>query len=270
MLFEVLKKQRLKEYSFVSPHCISIFGDTSSLNEAVVDVLECNLRKTLNDKNSKPLGLATGKTMRPIYASLLNRLRNWSGPEIELLKDKWCSFNLDEYVGIQPQDLNSFTAYMWKNLGDPLGLKKHQINVPNGNTNDPKSEALFYSEELIKKGGLGLQLLGMGLNGHIGFNEPPCGLDSQCRVVLLSECTKKQNANDFSCDNNNLPKYAITLGIKEILAAEEIHLIVTGESKSRILRSLLTALPNDNLPASWLKRHMNLYIWVDKQAMILI
>ena len=114
---------------------------------------------------------------------------------------------------------------------------------------------------------MGLQLLGLGSNGHVGFNEPPCGPLMACRVVQLSAATRQQNAGLFGGDPQRVPEAAITLGLKEILAAEEIHLVVTGSGKAAILKKLLDDEPSEQLPASWLRQHPRVWLWVDRAAM---
>ena len=114
---------------------------------------------------------------------------------------------------------------------------------------------------------MGVQLLGLGSNGHVGFNEPPCGAQVGCRVVKLSAATRAQNAGLFGGDPQQVPEAAITLGLKEILEATEIHLVVTGSGKAAILQKLLQEGPSEQLPASWLRQHGRVWLWVDRAAM---
>ena len=116
--------------------------------------------------------------------------------------------------------------------------------------------------------GIGLQVLGLGGNGHVGFNEPPCGPDVPCHVVTLSAETRHQNAALFGGDPTAVPEQAISLGLREILAADEIHLLVTGSGKASILRRLIrSSEPNEHLPASWLRQHDCVSIWADADAL---
>jgi glucosamine-6-phosphate deaminase len=115
-----------------------------------------------------------------------------------------------------------------------------------------------------------VQLLGLGSNGHVGFNEPPCGRERVCRVVELSEATRRQNAGLFGGDPAAVPPRAITLGLKEILAAEQIHLVVTGRGKAPILGRLLAMdQPDPAVPASWLLEHPQFSLWADADALSL-
>tara|TARA_Y100001968_G_C19433640_1_gene758397 strand:+ start:273 stop:1118 length:846 start_codon:yes stop_codon:yes gene_type:complete len=248
------------------PKRIFIYNDSASLSEAIVNSLERKLRERLLENSPKPLGLATGRTMEPIYKALVRRLMTWSKVERDKLLDTWCSFNLDEYIGISANDSKSFRSYMIKNLASPLGLNLEKLKIPLSQTDNPTEEANSYKNQLNRFGGIGLQLLGLGKNGHIGFNEPPCEKNASCRVEKLSFSTREQNAYAFHCDLNKVPSHAITLGLREILDSDEIYLIVTGKEKSSILSDLFISPVSPNLPASWLRFHKEVYIWTDKSA----
>ena len=215
----------------------------------LVDQLERSLRQILqNPAASRPLGLATGRTMEPLYAALVERLLRWPSPDLAALRRSWCSFNLDEYLGLPAGDPRSYRTFMDDRLGRPLALPA----------------------ALQAKGGIGVQLLGLGSNGHVGFNEPPCGREQACRVVELSEATRRQNAGLFGGDPAAVPPWAITLGLKEILAAEQIHLVVTGRGKAPILGRLLAMdQPDPAVPASWLLEHPQVSLWADADALSL-
>ena len=249
------------------PRRLVVKKKSSDLIEAVVDVLEERLRMRLSECKPKPLGLATGRTMRPLYKELVARLQSWPVPRLEKLLDNWCSFNLDEYVGLSASDSESFITYMTQYIGHPLKLSPDKLRVPNGRSGDPQREASSYREELRICGGVSIQILGLGVNGHLGFNEPPCGPDTSCRVVNLSPSTREQNAFAFHGNPDLVPSHAITLGLEEILSADEIHLIVSGESKAEIVSSLLAQPASDSLPASWLKQHPNVFLWADYSAL---
>ena len=235
--------------------------------EAVVDALEQRLQRRLRASTPKPLGLATGRTMEPIYAALVARLQDWPAAALEQLRRGWLSFNLDEYVGLGADDARSFSAYMARHLGEPLRLSPQQLHLPDGESADPQQQACRYADQLQSFGGVGVQLLGLGSNGHVGFNEPPCGPDASCRVVSLSKSTRQQNAAAFGSDPSKVPLKALTLGLREILEADEIHLIVTGKAKAEILKQLLNSPCTDQLPASWLRHHPRVALWVDQAAL---
>ena len=193
---------------------------------AVVDVLDASLQRSVEQQRIRPLGLATGSTMEPLYAALCERLRAWPAQPLQWLREHWCSFNLDEYVGLPAADPRSFAAYMQTHLADPLMLPSDRLRLPDGMARDAESEARRYSTALRQAGGIGCQLLGLGSNGHVGFNEPPSGVDSPCRVVTLQSATRIQNAEAFGGDPEAVPRQAITLGLQEILSADVIHLLI--------------------------------------------
>ena len=248
------------------PYKITVRKNLNSLVEAVVDAIEDRLRKRLYLRIPKPLGLATGRTMVPVYSSLVSRLKSWPSADLEKLLKGWSSFNLDEYVGLADEDPQGFKSYIMRHLGRPLMLRTDQLKLPNGAGNNPHYQAACYLDQLEKDGGISFQLLGLGSNGHVGFNEPPCGADSSCRVVSLSDSTREQNAFSFGHDVNQVPVQAITLGLKEILVSEEIHLIVTGSSKRQILNKFLYSACMQELPASWLRLHDRVFLWADEEA----
>ena len=154
---------------------------------------------------SRPLGLATGRTMEPIYALLAERVARQPPVDQERLRRGWLSFNLDEYVGLAAADPRSFTAAMARHLVGPLGLEAAAVRLPDGTAPDPQAEAQRYAAAVAAAGGIGLQLLGLGLNGHVGFNEPPCSPESRCRCLHLSEATRLQNAAAFGGEATAVP-----------------------------------------------------------------
>ena len=247
------------------------FEAPQSLCASLVDVLEYELRQRLKAGSSLcPLGLATGRTMEPVYAGLVQRLQGWSAIDRERLSVVWSSFNLDEYVGLAPGDGHSYRAFMAVHLGQPLQLPVASLHLPDGQAMVPEVAAAVYGRAVRASGGLGLQLLGLGTNGHVGFNEPPCGPEGSCHVVTLSQATRQQNAGMFGGDSSVVPRQAITLGLAEILAAREIHLVVTGRSKAPVLARLLAMQrPDPSLPASWLLEHPRVQLWADAAALSL-
>ncbi len=242
---------------------LEVFPDGEQLSEAVADVLLDHLFLP----QSLPLGLATGRTMVTVYAALRRRLAALAPAERARLLAGWRSFNLDAYVGLPRHDPRSFAAEMEARLIAPLGLSPEQVALPDGLAADPQAEASRYSAALEAAGGVGLQLLGLGNNGHVGFNEPPCEASQRCHVVELDAATRAQNAPAFGGDPEAVPRRAITLGLAEILAAQRILLVVSGASKGPILRRLLEEPPNAQLPASWLQQHPRLRLMVDRAAL---
>ena len=237
---------------------------SQALTDALATVLEQQLRQPL----ARPLGLATGRTMEPVYAALVHRLQRWSVADLADLRQRWCSFNLDEYCGLHRSDPRNYRQFMRRHLGEPLQLPESALQLPDGAAVDPRAAAEVYRLAVERAGGIGLQLLGLGSNGHVGFNEPPCSAAQACHPVMLSSATRLQNADFFGGDPARVPAQAITLGLREILAAEQIHLVVTGPSKADILQRLLALpAPDPALPASWLQGHPNVWLWADHAAL---
>lgn len=253
------------------PHHLKRFSGTAPLCEALARYLDVQLNQWLAVEavGRRPLGLATGRTMEPLYAALVQRLKQWPDPDLQRLRSIWCSFNLDEYLGLPAHDPGSYRSYMQHHLGDPLQLPSNALQLPECSADaDAEHSADLYAEALQRHGGIGLQLLGLGSNGHVGFNEPPAAADCECHAVTLSAATRLQNAAMFGGDPSAVPNRAITLGLAEILRSEEIHLVVTGASKAEILHRLLAlSRPEPSLPASWLLNHPNVWLWADAAAL---
>jgi glucosamine-6-phosphate deaminase len=216
---------------------------------------------------SLPVGLATGRTMEPVYGALARQFAQRSAAERQRVRRQWCSFNLDEYVGLSPRDPRSFAATMAAQLVTPLQLEAESVLLPCGDGHDPEAEALRYASLLASKGGLGLQILGIGAHGHVGFNEPPCGPEAVCRCVALTTSTRDANASAFGGDPAQVPDQAISLGLSEILNARRILLVATGVAKAAVLRRAFEESPTADLPASWLQGHPDVTVVADGAAL---
>lgn len=237
--------------------------------QAVADHVAGVLLEGMLDGSAWPLGLATGRTMEPVYAALVRRVAALEQHQQQGLRQRWLSFNLDEYVGLGAADPGSFHAAMHRHLLEPLQLAPSRLRLPEGLAVDPHAEAERYGAALGAAGGIGLQLLGLGLNGHVGFNEPPAAAESRCHCLHLSAATRRQNAAAFGGDPAAVPARAITLGLAEILAARRILLVVTGAAKAPVLRALLRQRATAELPASWLQGHPQVEVIADRAALAL-
>jgi glucosamine-6-phosphate deaminase len=237
--------------------------------QAVAEHVARVVLEAMRDGSAWPLGLATGRTMEPVYAALVRRLAALAPQQQEGLRQRWLSFNLDEYVGLGAAHPGSFHAAMHRHLLEPLQLAPSRLRLPEGLAVDPHAEAECYGAALGAAGGIGLQLLGLGLNGHVGFNEPPAAAGSRCRCLHLSAATRTQNAAAFGGDPAAVPARAITLGLAEILAARRILLVVTGAAKAPVLRALLGQDVSAELPASWLQGHPQVEVIADRAALAL-
>jgi glucosamine-6-phosphate deaminase len=205
------------------------------------------------------LGLATGVTMVPFYADLVVAFRAGTTSSRGV-----SSFNLDEYVGVAPSSPASFHAYMRRHLLDHVELDPAHAHVPDGMAVDLAAEAEHYEAQIVSAGGIDLQLLGIGSNGHIGFNEPASDFGSRTRVVELSEETRRANADAFA--GGTVPERALTMGIGTILEAREILLLATGEEKAVAIAAALSGPLSPDCPASALRLHPRVRIICDEAA----
>jgi len=207
--------------------------------------------KEIKKKPNLVIGFATGSTPLGLYKELIDR---YIKKKIDFSKIK--AFNLDEYYPIKQKDKKSFYYYIFKNLFSKVNIKRENINLLNGEAKNPGGECWDY-ENKIKKNPIDLQILGVGVNGHIAFNEPGSKIDSVTRVVELTPETKKIN---------KINKKALTIGVSTIMKAKKIILLASGKNKAKAISYLLKGKIDKNFPVSYLKNHKNLIVIADKQA----
>lgn len=237
----------------------------SSANEASLIVAQeiVELIKKNEQKGKKTiLGLATGSTPIGVYKELI-RFHKKDGISFSSL----ITFNLDEYYPISHKHPESYYCFMREQLFDHIDVPEEQINIPDGSVDRSKvfEYCKNYENKISELGGLDLQILGIGRTGHIGFNEPGSTVDSRTRLVHLDSLTKKDAARDF-LGEENVPRYAITMGIGTILDARKIILLAWGQAKSSVLAGAIEHKPSDSLPASLLQGHSNVQIYADLSA----
>ena len=206
------------------------------------------------------LGLATGGTMEAVYAKLIDCYR---AGEISFAQSQ--SFNLDEYVGLPPDHPRSYWRYMREQLFDHVDFPKGATHLPRGDAADPEAEANAYEQAITAAGGIGLQLLGLGANGHIGFNEPTSSLASLTRIKTLTRSTRDANARYFDNPAEVL-RLAITMGIGTILNADEVVLLAYGEGKAEAAAAMIEGPLSAACPASALQLHRKATIVLDQAA----
>jgi glucosamine-6-phosphate deaminase len=207
------------------------------------------------------LGLATGRTMEPLYAELV-RLHRHEGLSFARCR----SVNLDEYVGLPPAHPNSYRRFMQDQLFDHVDIRPDRTHLPDGTAPDAAAEAARYEREIAAGGGIGLQLLGLGSNGHIGFNEPGSPFTSRTREVRLSADTRQQNAEMFGGDPDAVPPCAITMGVATILGAREVVLLATGAAKAGIVSAMLDGPVDPAVTATALRTHARCHAVLDRDA----
>ena len=216
--------------------------------------------KGLVDENST-LGLATGSTPTDLYEEMIADYKagNFSYKNIK-------SYNLDEYVGISYDHPESYHKFMETNLFDHVDIDKENTHVPDASASDLELAVKSYQEEL-NKAKIDVQILGIGGNGHIGFNEPGTPFDAGVHVVDLKEETIQANSRFFDGNINLVPKQAMTMGIKDIMRAKHIILLAFGKAKQDAVRSLVEGDEiTENIPCTILKNHPSVYVLVDKEA----
>lgn len=216
-------------------------------------------------KTNAVLGLATGSTPIGTYKELV-RLHK----EQNLDFSKLVTFNLDEYYGLTPDNPQSYHYFMHENLFDHVNVDPKNIHIPDGTATDIESYCKQYDEEIEKYGGIDLQLLGIGPNGHIGFNEPDEKLMLNTHITDLTEETIKANSRFFD-SIDEVPKKAITMGIGSIMRAKKILLLANGKGKAEIMAQLLNeSVVSTKIPASLLMLHPDVTIIIDKEAAELV
>lgn len=207
------------------------------------------------------LGLATGSTPIGMYKQLIAWYKK---NDLDFAQVK--SVNLDEYVGLPPTHDQSYRYFMQTNLFDHVNIVPANTNVPNGLAEDPEAECERYNQIIRSTGGIDIQVLGMGHNGHIGFNEPGEAFELETHVVDLTERTIDANARFFA-NRDEVPRRAITMGIKSIMQARRILVVVSGEDKAEIVKAAFTGPVTPKVPASILQMHPDVVLVGDKAAL---
>jgi len=209
------------------------------------------------------LGLATGSSPVGMYARMVKD-HEQHGTSYKNVT----SYNLDEYVGLPKGHPQSYLTFMNENLFDFVDIPRKNIHMPSAHTEDLKAEALAYSKAVLTAK-VYLQVLGVGSNGHIGFNEPGTPFDSITHVVALKDETRQDNARFFN-DLSEVPEYAVSMGITEIMAAKKILLIATGKKKAVAIRSMVKDPISTDSPCTILQKHPDVTLVLDKEAASLL
>ena len=215
-------------------------------------------------KPDSVLGLATGSTPLGMYDELIEMYKK---DEIDFSEVK--TFNLDEYCNLSPQNGQSYHYYMKNNFFKHVNLHPSNTNLLNGMTDDVKQECLDYDEKIQRSGGIDLQVLGIGHNGHIGFNEPGEKLNVRTHQVNLAEETIEANSRFFD-SRKEVPKKAITVGMATILKSKRILLMASGKNKARAIRETISGYVSTEVPASLLQTHPEVTVIIDEEAADLI
>lgn len=209
------------------------------------------------------LGVATGGSAEPVYAAL-----RADADAVALLRET-TAYALDEYAGLAADHPDSYRATLMRQYASPMGLSPDRLRVPDGSAADLEAEAARYDAEIAAHGGVDLQILGIGGNGHIAFNEPGAPLDGRTHVQMLSESTRADNARFFE-SQDEVPTHAITQGIGTIMSADEIVMLAFGAGKAAAVRDALRGPVTPAVPASALQRHARVTLIADGDALALL
>lgn len=215
-------------------------------------------------KPTAVLGLATGSTPEGLYAQLID---GYKAGDLDFSQVR--SINLDEYKGLNGDHDQSYRYFMNHHLFNHININPAATKLPNGMAEDVETECTRYDEQVDAMGGIDLQLLGLGQNGHIGFNEPDDHFANGTHEVALTQSTIDANARNFE-SVEDVPRYAITLGIKAIMQAKRVLLVVSGEAKAQALYQTLYGPITPQVPASILQLHPGLMVVADEAAMAVI
>lgn len=232
-----------------------VLPDYEAMSAAAADVVASRLR----DEPNAVFMVPTGTTPLGMYRRLVAMHE-----EEGLSFARATFFNLDEYLGLPPDHPASYHVYMRENFYGLVDVDPGRVHVPDGFAPDPEAECGRYEREIRAAGGVDLCVLGIGRNGHIGFNEPGASFDSRTRVVRLAETTRLVNATDF--EGERAPERAISVGMRTISDSREVLLLASGANKARAVAAAVGGEVSEEVPASALRRHPNVSFFLDRDA----
>lgn len=236
-----------------------IVGDNKKISALIAD----EFIEVINSKNNPVIGLATGTSPLEVYANLVK-----ANKEGKVSFKNVTTFNLDEYIGLDGTHNQSYRYFMNVNLFDHIDIDKNKTHVLKG-TGDYLEYAKQYDNEIANAGGIDIQILGIGSDGHIAFNEPGTSFDSLTHIAELTESTIRDNSRLFN-DISEVPTKAMTMGLKSIMNARKIVLIATGKNKAQAIYNLLKGTKTEDVPCSILQDHPDCTIYCDEEAYSLV
>lgn len=232
--------------------------DYDAMSEKACEIL---IQK-INELKKPVFGLATGSTPEGLYQRLIEHYKQGNISFKNVI-----TFNLDEYIGLPPEHPQSYHYFMQERLFNHIDIPPENAFLPNGVAPDLEKECERYEQLIRDVGGIDVQLLGLGTNAHIGFNEPGTPFDSRTAINILADSTRESNARFFT-SKDEVPKTAISMGIGTIMEAKEILLIVSGDKKADILAKVINAeKASEDFPASVLHHHDQVTIIADEAAL---
>jgi len=256
---EILSKKRFVHEKIP----VKIYNDSEDASKAVAYEIALLIQRKKTEGLPCVLGLATGNTPKSVYKELI-RLHREEGLSFQHV----VSFNLDEYYPMQPDSLQSYVRFMYEQLFNHVDISKENIFIPDGSLppDAVKKYCDAYEQKIDSLGGIDFQLLGIGGNGHIGFNEPGSLTGSKTRLMMLDQSTRVAAAAEFGGQLSKVPRKAITLGVEKILQAKRIVLLAWGEKKATVVKSAIEGNVDENFPASYLQLHNNAEFYLDEGA----
>lgn len=210
------------------------------------------------------IGLATGSTPIGMYKNLIQMYKDGL---IDFSKTK--TFNLDEYYKLSVDSNQSYHYFMYENLFNHINIKEENIFIPNGMSNDIDIECILYDKKIDDNGGIDIQVLGIGNNAHIGFNEPTINFNKGTHIVTLDDSTRKANARFFN-NLDEVPKKAITMGTGSIFKSKKIMLLASGKNKAKAIYNTVCGKVTPEVPSSILQFHKDVILILDKDAASLL
>jgi glucosamine-6-phosphate deaminase len=224
--------------------------------QAATEVAARIIARLITDQPTAVLGLATGSTPLSLYQTLIQMNLDWS---------QVTTFNLDEYIGLPQDHPQSYHHFMWENLFQHVNIAKENVHIPDGNAADIPKFCQAYEAQILAAGGIDLQVLGIGTDGHIGFNEPTSSLTSRTRIKTLTQQTCKDNARFFGSEDQ-VPHHVITMGIGTIMDARQNLLLAFGQNKARAVAEAVEGPITSFNPASILQMHPLVKVILDEPA----
>lgn len=221
--------------------------------------------KQIEKNHGSVLGFATGASPVETYKRIIEK---YQAGEVSLKHIR--TFNLDEYVGLTRDNVNSYFHFMRENLFGKTDVNVENINFLDGMAEDTDAECVRYYEAIKALGGIDIQLLGIGTNGHIGFNEPGDKFADRPFKVKLTQSTIDSNKKYFDAVGDTMPEYAYTMGIGDIMRSRKIILIATGKAKANAIKAMVEGEVSPSCPASILQLHADVTVFVDKDAASLL
>ena len=228
---------------------------------ALARALAQDIARRLSENPRLVLGLPTGRTPIPFYQDLV---RLYCAQRADF--SRATTFNLDEFLGLDGDDPHSYRAFMQRHLFDHVNIPRRRIHFLNGAAPDIARECVRYERAIASAGGIDVQILGLGMNGHIGFNEPARALIARTHRTRLTPATRRANASLFGNRASAVPRDALSMGMATILEARRVVLIATGRSKARCVERMVNGPVTPRLPASFLQLHANAEVWLDRAA----